>query len=76
MTNESVEVSVCRPLNVKTFTADVIDSLIVDHECAVAVLQGGVGAQSRVVGLHNCGGNLGCRVDAEFQLGLLAIVDG
>ena len=42
-------------------TADVVDSLVVvvvDHEGAVGVLEGGVGAQGGVVGLNNGSYNL------------------
>ena len=37
---------------------DVVDGLIVDHERAVGVLQGGVGRQDGVVGLHHGRSNL------------------
>ena len=76
LADQPVKVGVAWPLDVEVPAADVVDRLIVDHECAVAVLQGGVGTQGRVVGLHHCGGDLGCWVDAELQLGLLAVVDG
>ena len=46
------------------------------HECAVAVLQGGVRAQGRIVRLHHSSSNLRSWVDAELQLGLLAVVHG
>jgi hypothetical protein len=35
-----------------------------------------VGSEDGVVGLNNGGGVLGSRVDTEFELGLLAVVDG
>ena len=38
--------------------ADVIDGLVVHHEGTVRVLQGGVGAQGGVVGLHHGRGHL------------------
>ena len=37
---------------------DVVDGLIVDHERAVGVLQGGVGRQDGVVGLDDSSGHL------------------
>jgi hypothetical protein len=40
------------------------------------VLQSGVGSQDGVVGLNNGGSVLRGGVDTEFQLGLLAVVDG
>merc|ERR1719336_2871455 len=76
LADQPVQVGVARSLNVEVPAADVVDCLIVDHEGAVAVLEGGVRAQSGVVGLDHSGGNLGSWVDAELKLGLLAIVDG
>jgi hypothetical protein len=74
LANEPVEVGVGWAVNVKIPAADVIDGLIVNHESTVRVLKGGVGGQDAVVGLNNSGGDLGSRVDREFELGLLAIV--
>ena len=53
LTDQTVEVGVGRALNVQITTADVIDSLIVNHKCAVGVLQSGVGCQDGVVGLND-----------------------
>ena len=55
--------------------ADVVDGLVVDHEGAVGVLQGGMRRQDRVVGLDHSGRHLRCGVDGELQLGLLAVVN-
>ena len=62
-------------LDVEAAAADVVDGLVVDHEGTVGVLQGGVGGQDGVVGLHHSGRHLRGRVDGELQLGLLAVVD-
>jgi hypothetical protein len=35
-----------------------------------------VRAQDRVVGFNDCGGDAGCGVDGEFELGFLAVVGG
>merc|ERR1719158_885106 len=75
LADQPVEVGVAWPLNVEVPPADVIDRFVVHHERAVAVLQGGVRAQCRVVRLHNCSGNLWRWVDAELQLGLLAVIN-
>ena len=40
------------------------------------MLQGGMGGQDGVVGLNDSSRNLWRRVDCEFQLGLLAVVNG
>ena len=76
LSDQTVQVLVAGALNAEVAAADVVDSLVVDHEGAVGVLQGGVGGQDGVVGLNNSGGVLGSRVDTELKLGLLAVVDG
>ena len=74
LAKESVQVGVSRSLNVEVTTANVIDGLIVDHEGTVRVLQGGVGGQDGVVRLDHSSGDLRCRVDGKFKLGLLSII--
>merc|ERR1719322_1658515 len=76
LADQPVEVGVGWPLNVQVATADVVDGLVVNHEGAVGVLQGGVGGQDGVVGLDHSSSNLGSRVDGELQLALLAVVHG
>merc|ERR1712113_340021 len=76
LSDQPVEVGVGWPLNVQVTTADVVDGLVVNHEGAVGVLQGGVGGQDGVVGLDHSSGNLGSRVDGELKLALLAVVHG
>jgi len=75
LTNQSVEVRVRWPLNIEVSTADVIDGLVVDHEGAIGVFQGGVGGQDRVVGLDHGGGHLGSGVDGELELGFLSVIN-
>ena len=76
MSDETVQVLVVGALNIQVAAADVVDGFIVDHEAAVRVFESGVGGQDGIVWLDHSGGNLRGRVDAEFQLALLAIVDG
>jgi hypothetical protein len=76
LTDESVQVGVGGTLNVQVTTANIIYCLIVDHEGAVRVLQGGVGGQDGVVRLNNSSGNLGSWVDGKLELGLLSVVNG
>lgn len=76
LSDETVQVDVVRALEAEVATADVVDGLVVDHEGAVGVLEGGVGGEDGVVRLNNRGGGLGSRVDAELELALLAVVDG
>lgn len=74
--NEPVQVGVGWTFDVEVSSADVVDGLVVNHEGAVGVLQGGVAGEDRVVRLDNGGGHLWGRVHGEFELGLLAVVDG
>lgn len=74
--NQTVEVLVVGALEAEVATADVVDGLVVNHEGAVGVLQGGVGGENGVVGLNDRGGGLGSGIDTELQLALLSVVDG
>ena len=58
LADQTVEVGVGGTLDVQVPAADVVDGLVVDHEGAVGVLQGGVGGQDGVVGLDHSGGHL------------------
>lgn len=60
--------------NVERTAADVVNSLIVDEEGAVRVLNGRVGGEHSVVWLNNGSGNARRRVDGELELALLAVV--
>lgn len=73
--DETVQVLVVGALDAKVPSANVVDGLVVDHEGAVRVLKGGVCGQDGVVGLDDRGGDLGCWVDTELELALLAVVD-
>ena len=75
LSNQPVQVGVGWPVNIEVTPADVIDGLVVDHKGAVRVLQGGMGGQDGVVGLHNCSCDLWSRVNGKLQLGLLAVVN-
>ena len=74
--NQTIEVGVGGSLNVQITATDVIDGLVVHHEGAVGVLEGGVGGEDRVVGFDHSSGDLRCWVDRETQLGFLPVVDG
>jgi len=75
LSDQPVEVLVAWSLNTKVAAADVVDGLVVDHEGAVGVLEGGVGGEDGVVWLDNRGGDLWSWVDTEFKLALLSVVD-
>jgi len=74
LSDDAVEVLVRGALDAEVLLADVIDGLVVEHEGAVGVLEESVGREDRVVGLDDRGGDLGRGVDAEVELGLLAVV--
>lgn len=74
--DQAVEVLVARARNVKVATADVVDSLVVDEESAVGVLNRAVGRQDGVIRLNDGGRHTGGRVNGELQLALLAILGG
>ena len=76
LSDETIQVGVGWSFDVEVATADVVDGLVVDHEGAIRMLQGGMGGQDRVVGLHDGRRDLGGRVDGELELGFLSEVDG
>jgi len=76
LSDQPVEVGVGGALNVEVTTADVIHSLVVEHDGDVGVLEERVSGQDGVVWLNNGGGDLGGWVDGESELGFLAVVDG
>ena len=75
LSNQAVQVDVVRTLKTKVPAADVVDSFIVDHKRTIGVFKGGMGSKDGVVRLYNGGSGLGCWVNAEFQLDLLAKID-
>jgi hypothetical protein len=76
LSNQAVQVDVVGALKTKVSSADVIDSLVVDHERTVGVLESGMSGQDGVIWLNNGGCGLRSWVNAELQLDLLAEVDG
>jgi hypothetical protein len=76
LSNQAVQILIVGSLQSKVSTANIINRLVVHHERTVRMLKGGMGCKNRVVWLNNGGCGLWSRVDAEFQLALLAIVDG
>jgi len=74
--NESVQVGVGWSLNVEVSSADIVDSLVIEHDGDISVLKEGVSGEDGVVWLNNGGGDLRGWVDGEAELGLLAVIDG
>ena len=58
MADDPVEIRVRRPLDVAVLAADIIDGLIVEHECTAGVVEGGMSGENRIVGFHDGRGDL------------------
>jgi hypothetical protein len=74
LSNQAVEMFIVGTRNVQVATADIVDSLVVNEERAVGILDGAMSREDGVVGLDDGGGDLGSRVYGEFQLAFLAVV--
>jgi hypothetical protein len=74
LSNEAVQVLVRRSGDIEVATADIVDSLVIDEESTVRVLNGAVSRQDSVVRLNNGSRGSGSRVDGELKLGLLAVL--
>ncbi len=57
--DEAVEVGIGGRVDVEVAATDVVDGLVVDHEGAVGVFEGGVSAEGGVVGFHHRRRDLG-----------------
>ena len=76
LSHKTIEVGVGGSLDIEVPSADIVDSLVVNHESTVGMLKGGVGGQDRVVGFNNSSRDLRSWVDSKFKLRLLSIVNG
>lgn len=74
--DKTVQVLVTGARDVQVTAADVVDSLVVNKEGTVGILNGAVGGQDGVVGLNNGSRHLRGGVDGELKLGLLSILAG
>jgi hypothetical protein len=75
LSDQTVQVLIVGALKTEVSSADVVDSLVINHERTIGVLEGGVSGQDRVVWLDNGGSSLRSWVDTELQLDLLTEVD-
>lgn len=75
LSDQAVQILVVWSLNSQIPTADIEDSVIVNHEAAVGMLKSCMSGKNGVVGLHHGGSDLRSGVDAELQLALLAVID-
>merc|ERR1719407_413016 len=74
--DDAVQVGVHWALNVEAAAAHVVDSLVVQTEGHISVLQQGVGGKHVIVRLHDGSSNLWGWGHGVRQLGLFAVVDG
>lgn len=72
--DQTVKVLVAGAGNIQIPAADIVNSLVINQECAVRVLDGAVGGKDGVVGLNDGSRNPRSGVDSEFELALLAVV--
>ena len=72
--DQAVEVLEVGALEAEVAATDIVNGLVVDHEGAVGMLQGGVGSEDRVVRLDDGVGHRGGGVHAKLQFRLLAVV--
>lgn len=74
--DEAVQVVVRRTGDIQVATADIVNSLVIDQESTVRVLDSAVGRQNSVVRLNDGGRDTRGRVHGELELCLLAILGG
>jgi hypothetical protein len=74
LSNQPVEVLIVGTGDVQAATADIVDSLVVDKERAIGVLDGAVSREDSVVWLDDGGGNARSGIHGELELALLAVV--
>jgi hypothetical protein len=74
LSNQAVQMLVVGTGDIQAATADVIDSLVVNKERAVGVLDRAVGGEDSVVRFDDGRRDARSRVHGEFELALLAIV--
>lgn len=72
--NQTVEVGKTGGGDPQILLANVINGLVVDHERAVGVLEGGVGRQYGVIWLDDRVSESGGGINAELELRLLSII--
>src|SRR5690606_10171485 len=76
LSNQTVKMLVRRPWNIEVSSAHVEDSLNIDKEGTVGILNSAVGSEDSVIRLNNGGRDTGSWINCKFQLALLAVVKG
>ena len=73
--DQSVQVGVSWSFYTEFFGAEIVNCLIVDHECTIRVLQSCMSRQNGIVWLNDCCRDSWSWVNGEFQFSLLSIVN-
>ena len=76
LTDEAVKVGVGWALDIEGTAGEVVKGFVIDHEGAIRVIDHSVGSKNGVVWFDDSSRNLWSWVNSEFELGLLAIIDG
>jgi hypothetical protein len=74
--NQTVKVGEARRADSQVLLADIIDSLVVNHERTVGVLEGSVGGQDSVVRFDYRVTEPGGGINAELEFRLLPVISG
>jgi hypothetical protein len=74
LSDQTIEMLVAGTGDVKVATANIVDSFVVNEECAVGVLDRAMGGEDCIVGFDHCGGDTRGGINGEFELGFLAVV--
>jgi hypothetical protein len=74
LSNQAIKVLVVWSWNVEVSSANIIDSLVIDEESTVGVLNCAVGRENGIVWFHNRRGYARSWVDGKLQLAFLAVV--
>jgi hypothetical protein len=75
LSNQTVKIFIIWSFNIEITTADIIDSLVVNHETAIRVFQSSMGGQDRVVWFNDGSSGLWSWVNAEFEFTLLSVIN-
>ena len=76
LAEQSVQIFVRGSRNAQVLLADIVDRLIVNHECAVGMFKSSMGGENGIVRLDNSSGHLRCWVNGKLELRFFAIVNG
>ena len=53
LADQSIQIRISWPLNVQVSTANVVNGLVVNHKCAIGMVQSRMGCQNGIVGFND-----------------------